>query len=599
MDINTKHTHSDTFFLLTVGVLLAWSLVAGMISVTVFSQGYFITLIQVFFIVAVLRMLLVDKFIIWISLAGIFVVVLLIAVDFFIYYPYYTEASLAAQAIDFIGRTIQFIGGHRPYNIGYERAIIWVVSIIASLFVVLFSYVYFRFWVLLTITTVIFSLIITSRFFSDNFVFYVFAFCSLAFLIKYLHLKCVPKSERKAPFTKYALGMTIFCLLLAILIPAPAAGSVQNGISNVVSRPFNNIGDAIYHAIGPRYFSLQRIGFGGGGRLGGDVVVDDRLIMRISSDSPTPIYLTGATMDTYTGYSWENRFSYRTPLEFADMRQNIELYERASSAETIRLFYTRVRDIDFSVIAYLGLDYFYFEPEPIFLDISSDSLATRTMAIDILNFRTSSVFYTGIVHDISTPNAGLNFLRYGDGRIVSQERLPSNILYTVTYSTSSDLLVMAEADYLLPYYELDRSYFDRGVLRLIMGRITAQYRRYGTSLSPLIISHNGIEVSYEDLLNNYLIPRADRIQQVYTALPAELPERVRDLAFWLTVMASSDYERARILEAYLSQNFVYTLEPGDLPPGRVRHRWRRERDSGGAAPGFSGRAPVFRPVIVV
>jgi transglutaminase-like putative cysteine protease len=626
MEANKKYNHSDTFFLLTVGVLLAWSLIAGMINVTLFSQSYLATLIQIFFIVVGLRIIFSHQFFIWASIVGLFFLLIFIAIGFFtysadiIYYAYYypAEPSLANQVADFISRTIRFINGNEPYSIGYERAIIWVVSIVASLFVVIFSYLRFNFWILFTVTAVIFSLFLASPFFIDNLVFYVFAFCSLAFLIKHLHLKCMPKSQRKAPFAKYALGMTIFCLLVTIFIPTLPAGLAQSVISNTISRPFHNLSGAIYQAIEPQhYFSLRRMGFGDGGQLGGNVIVDDRLFMRIRSDSPMPIYLTGATMDAYTGYSWENIFSYRTSLEFTGVQQNIELYERATSTETIRLINNRRRLMihNFGALAGAGIiDLDYLEPEPLFLDIGNDNLLTRTMDIDTLNLRTSSIFFTGIVQNISVPSANINFLRDGGGRIVAQERMPRNTLYTITYSVSSDISFMNELgefyetnllfchndfayhlllysdnpynelgefyETILPFYHhsfvdlflhqhnLDSRYFYRGALRTISHRMLAQYRVNGPSLSTLIIRHNGIEISYEDLLNYYLIPRADRIYEVYTALPTELPERIRDLALSVTSTATNDYDRARMLEAYLSQNFVYTLEPGDLPPGR-------------------------------
>ncbi len=53
----------------------------------------------------------------------------------------------------------------------------------------------------------------------------------------------------------------------------------------------------------------------------------------------------------------------------------------------------------------------------------------------------------------------------------------------------------------------------------------------------------------------------------YLDLPPELPERVRTLAREITAHASSDYERLRMLEAYLCQ-LPYTLHPGETPAGQ-------------------------------
>jgi hypothetical protein len=80
--------------------------------------------------------------------------------------------------------------------------------------------------------------------------------------------------------------------------------------------------------------------------------------------------------------------------------------------------------------------------------------------------------------------------------------------------------------------------------------------------------HLGEEVhtiSNIDLLNNYLIPRRDRIYQTYTQLPEDFPTRISELAEEITEGGFSDYYMMLLLEDYLSQNFTYNLTPVDPP----------------------------------
>ncbi|OUS71371.1 hypothetical protein B1748_26990 [Paenibacillus sp. MY03] len=51
------------------------------------------------------------------------------------------------------------------------------------------------------------------------------------------------------------------------------------------------------------------------------------------------------------------------------------------------------------------------------------------------------------------------------------------------------------------------------------------------------------------------------LQQVYTSLPASLPQRVRDLAVQISAGGANDYEKARLIEDYLRSNFVYNNKP--------------------------------------
>lgn len=49
--------------------------------------------------------------------------------------------------------------------------------------------------------------------------------------------------------------------------------------------------------------------------------------------------------------------------------------------------------------------------------------------------------------------------------------------------------------------------------------------------------------------------------QEYTLLPPDLPARVRDLAEEITAAGENDYDKAKLIEAYLRLNFTYTNKP--------------------------------------
>ncbi|WP_042159426.1 transglutaminaseTgpA domain-containing protein [Paenibacillus gorillae] len=57
--------------------------------------------------------------------------------------------------------------------------------------------------------------------------------------------------------------------------------------------------------------------------------------------------------------------------------------------------------------------------------------------------------------------------------------------------------------------------------------------------------------------------KAERSSQTerYLQLPNELPQRVKQLALDITEGASNDYDRAKLLETYLRDNYVYTNKP--------------------------------------
>lgn len=53
------------------------------------------------------------------------------------------------------------------------------------------------------------------------------------------------------------------------------------------------------------------------------------------------------------------------------------------------------------------------------------------------------------------------------------------------------------------------------------------------------------------------------LHTLYTALPPELPQEVKDLATLITSEAKSDYERAKLIENYLKLNYAYDNQPNE------------------------------------
>lgn len=53
------------------------------------------------------------------------------------------------------------------------------------------------------------------------------------------------------------------------------------------------------------------------------------------------------------------------------------------------------------------------------------------------------------------------------------------------------------------------------------------------------------------------------LQELYTNLPETVPQEVKDLALLITEPAQSDYDKARLLEEYLKQNYAYSNRPNE------------------------------------
>ena len=587
----TKPSVTHFIFLMSAGVLFAWSLILGITNPTIFRLDYVMSLLKMFVVLGVFGLIFSNKYTMWLSVSLAFALAIFIASGFFLTPEY---PSLANRIAESLTNTMAFITGYRPHSDLYETIIIWIIFITIGLFVTLFSYVYARFSILFIGAALILGVALTSSYFSYTRSFYVFVFSILVFLIRDLHQKNTIHEVDASPFTKYIVALTAVSLLVAAILPLPREGFASGFAQDFIQRPFNFINDRVADITQSNEFSLRQVGFGGSGRLGGNVSLNDRLFMRIRTDRQGPIYLTGAVMDTYTGYSWVNRFNDEVPVDFNDITQNLELFEYSlwwDLQELERLSHIPVEqfalldfdDAFFDEWRYYG---FYLDPDHrIFQDEMMNAMIWidtedswnwelgwwldmgDAMIIDTMNSRLTSAFHTGMVHGISThlDSEELSFLRDRDRRFLADSRMPNRTRYLVSFvEPMSD-----ENTYMYSHSVIRRSRLvglEQGWLNHVLHFITAFREFHG--YSPTMISdvtHRGTTILFEDFLRDYLIVRAEQIQDMYTALPDEFPERIHELARTVTASATNDYERMRLLESYLRENFAYTLTPGASP----------------------------------
>ena len=545
----------DTRFLMTVGVLLAWGLVTGILSTTIFPLDPVENLLRIVVIMGLVRLIFAHKFLLWGSVLCLIFGVGALAYGFF---ATPEVPGLPHQAAQFLREIAQFLSGQRAYRAGFADAIVWALCVAIGFAVVLFGRGRSHFLGLFALFAVIFGLVLTAPVFVFHPAFYLSVFCILAFLIRYLNQKTARTSAVGTSFSVYAVCFAAVCMLIASAFPMP-----QGTLLEAIQRPIRAISDAIDDARRPDYFALRHIGFGGGGgRLGGDVAMDESLFLFVRADRPAPFYLAGAISDTYTGYAWETRHSNPVPLDPRELEQRLRHFELITSNAVALLLEERIS---------------YFS-------VQADSwrFPSYTLEVNLVN-STYSVFFTGFVQEVLAPDPELRFLRDQHGQITSQTRMPREAEYIVIYTeplfrVPFDLQtppVPTDAPARLdgPPRMLQHSY--RGIFQTT-SQLLEDFRLIGHPSRPFYYGiapepklwYDGEEIYFEDLLNDYLIPRAAWIHETYTTLPETLPDRVRDLAHTITVGAESNYERARMLERHLSTQYRYTLTPGAPPPGR-------------------------------
>ena len=568
-----------------VGVPLAWSVIAGLMSTTEFERDYLANLIQVFFVVGILGLIFSHKTAIRAALVFLACFVLFTLSGFFLMSD---PPSRANEFATLLTNTFQYVIGIENHTMIYQQVIVWIITIAISLFVVLFLYYRFVFILLFSVLSTAFGLLITSVYFSYPLSFFVFILCALVLLVRQMHLRSSEKTTRKSPYTRLILPITVACVFLVGFMPMPEQGTMQGPVRTAILRPFNFINETFYNLTQRRNFSIRQVGFGGGGgRLGGPVEVNHEVFMRIRTDGTLPLYLTGATSDTYTGYSWVNTFVVETPVDFSLLEQNLELLERlmnidvrmspisseaVEEADATRVWET-IHDPYTGGLYVENPDGSFSVVEPPIVMVNRQFIAPyyQRLEIDVLHFRPSFVFHSGILQGIEADDETIRFSRDREGRVATNHRFQRNTRYQVLYSQINQLLGVQNMspDHsfhgLLAQTIADRegSYHSRVVFD---GRNVAAFTFF-----PMIhLYHGGEEhmVSRVDLLNHYLIPRRNEIYETYTGLPEGFPERIRERAIQVVEGAYNNYHMMRLLEEYLSQNYTYTINPVEPPEDR-------------------------------
>ena len=578
------------FYLMTVGVLLAWVMVAGIVDTTIFVRAHETNLVRVFFVVLLFGLIFSHKIVARIAFVSFAIFALYLSWGFVsvAFFPESTSNSFALATT--LLNTLQYIIGLRQHTHQYENIIVWLLIVCFSFVVTYCSYVRFRFWLLLALSTTTASIAITSPYFRDYRIFYVFTFCLLMLVV----IKMQQLNQNKiSHLTPTASTSKLFILLVAVVVmvanifPTPEVGE-EGLFRQFISSPFRFINDVFADLTSPTEFSLSNVGFGSSDRLGGDVVLNDRPFMRLTGRFQTPLYLTGATSDTYTGYSWTRARAEYHELDFTSFAHQIELTERFLADSLIR--YTSlsamihanqiVRDLRLEDHPDFGHFILFMDEEtgfifPAFslddglLGISTtNSFGQHTVYVDTLNHRLTNLFHVGSVFDVFLNNPDITFLRNREGRIIASERLERETIYRVRYHDFNQRLPLLSRielpDILNRNNPLQHSY--RGVLNDILLTIQTFQANHGYTLVNYgVVGTDGMTISYADFLENYLIPRSELIHEIYLQLPEALPNRIQELAEHVTATGQTNFERMLLLEAFLNDNFTYTLTPGVSP----------------------------------
>lgn len=346
------------------------------------------------------------------------------------------------------------------------------------------------------------------------------------------HRKCYKDDKDREETWKvtYTLVPVILATtLLVSLLPSRKEPISWKWVSNIYHSVESSVRD-LFSEITYRMsgegdeFGLNFFGTDQTSTLGGNVKSSDEVLLIANSmlKPHHPVYIAGNYKEIYTGNSWET--------EIKDKPSELEGYK----LDTYELLYG------------LSLGALEQEGEPL--------VKENTLKLTYGKIRSKTLFIPSKMNYISDMgrNSKPIFKKTGAS-------LKSRAKKGTTYKTNF-LELNTESDFFKQKME-DMSSFSYDMATPIDNRELISELRS-------IVNVNILKqmIQEEDVLNQLAL-RSQSIKQNYTALPENLPSRIKELTLTITEGCNDPYEKVKAIESYLRSHYQYTKSPGLLPEG--------------------------------
>jgi len=507
----------------------------------------------------------------------------------------------------------------------YAFFITAILALSLTLLVYIFTVKKFSFMIILLSGSITF----VSQWMLDFFVprayisFYTFAISIIAYYFMYIYKKkCLESSDNDfvSP-SGFILGTAPICILIVFLansMPASSKPIEWKWLDSKLNSFYNELGFGHgKNALGldSDYFSFYSTGFGDEGDLGGNIQPNNIKIMEVTSDRS--VYLRGRACDTYLGNSWKSlqqdnvnlKIPNRMSLDILEMKTGLPLLVAKLDPENNIYKFSESDGTIPNIISKhnVKVKYENMRTKSLFTPLKSENFKFSSKVGDAVlinqdGILTSNKFlnkdfsYSFESYSLNTYSENFsNLLRQSMRGLYSVElnRLTDEIYEHFYSEYLKDLLDEAERAYdseplMLNRYSVQFSI--KNIIRNTADNITLSDLLYEYLVNGFINNYNLDNIFEREDLEQYFqmcinelndsedMKKLEQfkssnsnsvyIYNTYLNLPSELPQRVKDLAVSITDNETTNFDRAKAIEKYLSSNYSYTLTPGDPPADR-------------------------------
>ncbi len=432
---------------------------------------------------------------------------------------------------------IDLINGYRDINSQlFNDLTILIITFVVSLFVYIFTIKFYNFFVTTILFFSIYFIQLQLNISGSKFSYLMFLLSFLLYYFFYIlqrrsHVKTYAVGNK----VKYLLNIVPVCLVvigIAFLFPIKpdrvAIPWLDKKIDSTIEKVINKFSNVDVTSFD--YFSFGITGFGKSDKLGGNLKLNKTHVMDVRAEH-TNLYLRGTSKVNYDGHRWYNDDNKMTSLGSSQ-----EFFQQIS--EDTSQFFTGLASAGIGINDLLENDYYKNSKA----DITFANLNTKSLFMPVKTYRLK--FKSK--QELSIDSEELLSMRNSNGKDFS---------YTIEY-----LNLKLKDETLISQLRSSSKINNKSVQ---LNNLEPYVNSYTPMLTRSIDS-----LEKDSIVNETQALSTKSIKERYTQLPDTITDRVQQLAKDITKDKDNFYDKAKAIENYLSQNYPYTLTPGNPPRSR-------------------------------
>ncbi len=425
----------------------------------------------------------------------------------------------------------------------YTNLTLITLAFIISLFVFIFSIKFYNFYVISIMFFSVFFVQLQFKIFLSKISFVLFMF---SFLLYYF-FDILKRRSKELTYDignrfKYLICIIPVCIVIianSFLFPIKSTRIAVPWLDTKFDSVINNIIDYFSNndLSNFDYFSLNATGFGNEDRLGGNLKLSKTHVMNVKSDY-TNLYLKASSKAFYNGHNW-----YEANEQLIPLGKSFTSYSEKIKFDSHEFF---------SGLNRTGVT-------------KSDSIFKQAKAeIEYTNLKTKSIFIPTKANLLTFKNS-INLFFDNEQMFSTNEIQKNGFKYTVEYYN----IILNSEDFKTNIRKSYKGYYNDSFTDNVKSKSKNIVPQIVTSKDTIINAiadswpRSGLFVNTAE--KEALKEKAEIINRRYTQLPDTVTMRVRKLAKDITKDKYNNYDKAKAIETYLSDNYPYTLTPGNAP----------------------------------